>query len=738
MKRVSREIEFHGGGVLGIVFVTILVSVCLGPAESRAWINDDVDENFPPAFSMVEKEYEPSERVLVDRRGIVLDELRTNPKVRRLSWTRLRDVSPAFREALLKSEDKRFFEHGGVDWLALGSAVLKLPFADRPRGASTLSMQLSQFLRERRARSRSRTVLEKVDQIRDALKLEAAWTKDEILEAYLNYVSFRGEVQGLRAAAKGFFRKEPSGLNTLESSILAVLVRAPNAPAEKVADRVCWLERKSGDACASLRRDVEALLGRPYVILPSGERLAPVLAARFLPEGTLAKGPTSREVATTLDAGIQRAALVALRQQMTALGPKNVGDGAILVIDNASGEVAAYVANAGFGWSSAPYVDGIRARRQAGSTIKPFLYGLAFERRLLTPASILDDSPSDFEADRSGTYRPRNFDNRFHGHVSARVALGSSLNVPAVRTLLLVREDQALEVLRKAGFGELRDAGYYGPSLGLGTLDASLWELTNAFRVLASGGLHRAARLRPDEPMGRATRVLSREASALVSDILSDREARYLSFGLESPLATRHWTAVKTGTSKDMRDNWCVGYSKRYTIGVWVGNFDGSPMWNVSGVDGAAPIWLDLMRTLEEGTGHSRRPKLPAGVVRASVRYLNSSGSETEVQELFLKGTEPRTLAQEVQEAAPSRARIDYPSDGLLVALDPDIPAKSQRLPFEIRGAAEGQTLTLDGNSLGLVNDEIAHLWLPEKGPHVLELKSAGGQTLDQVRFEVR
>ena len=197
----------------------------------------------------------------------------------------------------------------------------------------------------------------------------------------------------------------------------------------------------------------------------------------------------------------------------------------------------------------------------------------------------------------SGIYQPRNYDSQFKGLVTSRVALASSLNVPAVKALSLVGMEPFLSKLRQLGIKRLKESGdFYGPSLALGSADVSLWELVNGYRTLANEGIWDELRLRlKEESLSGKRKVFSREAAFLVSDILSDREARSLTFGLENPLATRFWTAVKTGTSKDMRDNWCIGYSKRYTVGVWVGNFNGEPMWNVSGITGAAPVWVEVM-----------------------------------------------------------------------------------------------------------------------------------------------
>jgi penicillin-binding protein 1C len=419
----------------------------------------------------------------------------------------------------------------------------------------------------------------------------------------------------------------------------------------------------------------------------------------------------------------------ALARPLAADRAQRVQDGAVLVVDNSSGDVLAYVGGSG-DLSSARHVDGIRARRQAGSTLKPFLYGLALEQRLLTPASLVEDTPLDV-AVAGGVYQPRNYDEAFRGLVSVRTALASSLNVPAVRTLGLVGEDAALEQLRRLGFDGLTEAGdFYGPSMALGSADVSLWELVNAYRALARGGLWSSSKLLAGDPEAAERRVYSERAAFLVSSILSDRETRSATFGLENPLATRFWAAVKTGTSKEMRDNWCVGYSRRYTVGVWVGNFSGEPMRNVSGVTGAAPVWAEVMAWLHRSAA-SVPPAPPAGLQAAPVSFPGAG--EADRVEWFIAGTEPRADAPAVAGGHP---RITVPVAGTIIAIDPDIPDDRQRMVFEATHAGPSVRWVLDGGDLGPGRDLV--VWRPLPGRHTLALVDEGARVVDRVRFEVR
>ncbi|MCB1748274.1 MAG: penicillin-binding protein 1C, partial [Gammaproteobacteria bacterium] len=381
--------------------------------------------------------------------------------------------------------------------------------------------------------------------------------------------------------------------------------------------------------------------------------------------------------------------------------------------------------------STAPAVDGAAAHRQAGSTLKPFLYGLALERGYLTPVSLLDDSPIDLETAR-GLYIPQNYDRDFKGLVSVRTALASSLNVPAVRTLVMVGVEALRERLVDLGYaGITEDGAYYGYSLALGSAEVSLLEQANAYRALANGGEWRPLRFTPDQPAAAPRRVMSAAAAFLVADILADPAARALTFGLDSALATPFWSAVKTGTSKDMRDNWCIGFSDRYTVAVWAGNFEGDAMGDVSGVQGAAPAWADIMRVLHAETP-SRPPAPPPGVVARQVRF--EPALEAPRTSWFVAGTE----LERVVVPAPAReiARITSPPNGVVIALDPDIPPDRQQVFVRSRGAADGAAFYLDGTRLGAA--DAAHAWAPRPGFHRLELREPGGRIADTVLFTVR
>jgi len=682
-----------------------------------------------PSFQAVRKGYSRSEAVLVDRHGEVIHELRVDRRGRRLDWVPLRDVSPALQSAVIYAEDRQFYRHGGVNWTSLGGAIRGMFGGSNPRGASTITMQLVAKLdNDLHPQNRRRTVPQKLKQIAAAQALEKRWSKAQILEAYLNLVTFRGELQGIAAASKGLFRKEPQGLDNVESLILAALVRSPNAGVDQVSSRACLLAEgmKLQTGQREILSKTNDVLSRPYLVLPQAS-LAPHVALRLLDAGRAMKGAGPDRLVSTLDAGLQDFASETLRRHLLSLKSRNMHDGAVLVVGNKTGEVLAYVGNIG-DRASARYVDGTQAMRQAGSTLKPFVYGLALEKHLLTPVSLLDDSPTDIPV-MGGAYRPKNYDNVFHGIVTARTALASSLNVPAVKTLNLVGVESFVEELRRLGFKNLRPADFYGPSLALGSADITLWDLVGAYRALANNGVWSPLRLSFGEEKGESRRVLSAEASFLVADVLSDRESRSRTFSLESPLSTRFWTAVKTGTSKDMRDNWCVGYSDRYTVGVWAGNFSGEPMWNVSGVTGAAPVWVEIMNWLHRDSP-SNAPKPPSGVVERTVQIAHIGQTR---KEWFIRGTETAVVREaEVQ----TNFRIVYPAPETVIALDPDIPLEQQKVFFEATPEKNTLQWLLDGQPAGPAGAVL--LWAPQRGKHTLALADSERRVYDSVTFEVR
>ena len=697
--------------------------------------------------------FHPSDTAILDRDGALLQRLRTDATVRRGPWIALADISPALRTAMLVSEDRRFYEHSGVDWRAVSSAAWGNLWNTRTRGASTLTMQLAGLLDDdlrggAGGRGGSRNLTQKVGQTIAATQLEGRWRKDQILEAYLNLVPFRGEIVGIDALSRTLFGKAAHGLDAREAAVAAALVRAPNATPARVGQRACELLRDMAQSDAERRKvdcavmDMFASAALQRRAFDASEGIAPHVARRAW-QAQRSAGDEPTEIRTTLRASLQRFAVATLQRHLRELRGRNVQDAGLVVLDNASGDVLAWVGSSGE-LSRATDVDAVTALRQPGSTLKPLLYAQAIAERRLTAASLIDDSSAQINT-ASGLYIPQNYDRQFKGMVSARTALAASLNVPAVRTLVMVSPESFARQLRAFGLPLKEGGGYYGYSLALGSAEVSLLALTNAYRTLANDGLYSGTQVLADRTRvanaaaAAPSRAIDADAAFIVGDILSDANARTRTFGVDSVLGTRFWTAVKTGTSKDMRDNWAVGWSQRYTVGVWVGNAGGAPMWDVSGTSGAAPIWAELMGFLHAREA-SRAPKPPAGLVRLPVRFGN--GLEAARNEWFVAGTEQAVFAPGARaddglrdSSAVNAARIAAPADGSIIALDPDIPPKNQRVRFQADGSGAALQWRIDGKTIA--RGERA-AWLPWPGRHVLELTDARGRILDTVKIEVR
>ena len=775
---------------------TLAVVLALAPSAPAAWAL--------PTFDEVRADFRPSDTQILSREGEVLQRLRTDATVRRGQWVPLADVSPALRQALVLSEDKRFYEHSGVDWRAASAAAWGNLWNQRTRGASTITMQLAGLLDgDWRQGPGGRTVVQKLGQTVAAQVLDRRWRKDQILEAYLNLVPFRSELVGVDALSRTLFGKAAHGLDDREAAVTAALVRAPNARAAVVARRACGVLRDMQAQAQQLSTTKKLQPGEPHPqrepvepprvdcdaldmfataalqrrAFDASEGVAPHFARYLLRQraaGGAPGGVVPERVQSTLRAPLQRFAVQTLQQQLRELRGRNAEDGALVVLDNATGAVLAWVGSSG-ALSQASEVDGVLTLRQPGSTLKPFLYAQAIAERRLTAASLVDDSPAQINT-ASGLYIPQNYDRQFKGWVSVRTALAASLNVPAVRTLVMVTPDAFHRQLGAVGL-PLRESGdYFGYSLALGSPEVPLLHLTNAFRTLANGGRMGPVAFAAPPAATKAgaasatTPALDPRAAFIVGDILSDGNARARTFGTDSVLATRFWTAVKTGTSKDMRDNWAVGWSQRYTVGVWVGNASGAAMHDVSGTSGAAPIWAAVMGFLH-AREPSRAPRAPPGLVRTPVRFgpapLAPAGSpplEAARDEWFVPGTQQalfaidsiahsayaeRARGQKDQKSSvgsattasaataatviTTGARITAPAPGTVVALDPDIPPARQRL--HLRASGQGLYWRMDGKPLGR-GPQVA--WLPWPGRHVIQITDAAGTVLDEVRIEVR
>ena len=512
-------------------------------------------------------------------------------------------VSPRFLTAILAVEDARFARHDGVDPVALARAAWQLARTGHVvSGGSTITMQVARL-----RYGLPRTFVGKIGELVLARRIEAGTSKGAILEAYVNRLPMGGDLTGVEAGARTYFGTPASELDLAHAAFLAAL---PNDPVrlDPYAHRAALEARRRAVLArmvltgAVSAEDAARAAAERIDVLPRSDGIAAAPHLLFRLAGGVPAGAT--RVRTTIDGELQAFAENAVQQVVGGLSERRARDGAAIVLDNRDGAIVAYVGSADyFARAGAGKNDGVVALRQPGSTLKPFLYELAFERRSVRPTTILADVPTTYGLPFSRAYSPGDYSERFAGPVRARIALADSLNLPAVRALSGVGVPVFLDRLRALGFAHLtKDADHYGLGLALGDGEVTLEELAGAYAAIANGGRPVRVHALADAHAARAdaARVGTAAEWALVTDVLADAHARARAFGVASLLRTSFPSAVKTGTSSDFRDTWTVGFTRDYTVAAWVGNFDGAPMQRVSGVTGAAPLWNRIIRHVAE------------------------------------------------------------------------------------------------------------------------------------------
>ncbi|MCK9495619.1 MAG: transglycosylase domain-containing protein [Dehalococcoidia bacterium] len=591
----------------------------------------------------------------------------------------LEDIAPVVLDATVAAEDQRFWEHPGVDPLAIGRAVLSI--RSDPSGASTLTQQLVR--RTYLDGTGLPLPLRKAREAVMSLALEARTSKDELLEAYLNDVFYGRGAYGIEAAAQAYFGVAARRLDLAQASFLAGLPRSPveydTSEGEALARQHYVLSRMVATGAVT-EAQADAAEATPLRVVPADPPIARHLAAAvyeelgaILPEHAADAGLV---IETTLDPALQREAERSVRARLEGLRDHNAGSAAVLALDPRDGRVLALVGSADYD-ATAGQINMAVEPRQPGSALKPLLYAAALERGY-TPASMLLDVPSTFTT-KSGPYRPANYDLQFRGPVPMRVALASSLNVPAVRTLDDLGVDALIQIAHRAGLDSLEAAEAYGLALTLGGGGVRLLDLTAAYGAFAQGGVRyepwliaRVLDYRGEVLYERGAPspipVTDEVTAFLVADMLSDPAARIPGFGASSVLNTSFGAGVKTGTSSEFRDNWTIGFTPERVVGVWVGNPAQQPMVHISGVDGAAPIWRDVMTAAVSGFPAAEFAP-PEGVVRETVCAPTG----------LLPGTNCPSTAPEWFRAdtAPQQVESYYHREGGVLAIDPPAEARA-------------------------------------------------------------
>ena len=578
-------------GLLGL-FSTLCLAVFVALA---AWSV----ANLPPApvFADMVRQHPGSYRWVLDRDQRLLSAQRVNPHYRQLPWLPLAGFAPQLQAAVVQNEDQRFFGHAGVDWQALGGSAFAVLQGQR-RGGSTLTMQLVRLLAP--PGDMPRTTLGKWNQMTTAWQLERHWSKAQILEAYLNLAPLRSDVRGLHTGAALWFNQGstalglPQEVSAATTAWLVALLPAPQAPMHQVSARACRIALRQAllPSCDSLG-----------AALPGDSRFA-VNTTRQTRQHLLpvVHSKSAGVWHSRVSLGVQQITETALADLLDELKPAHVRNAAAVVLDNASGDVLAYVGSAGPS-SGAASLDVARALRQPASAIKPLLYAAAFDAGRLHPSDWLPTRPKTF-APRLPTeppFRPRHEGPPAPAQVHPREALGGSMNVPAVQVLQNLGIEPFAQTLLTLKLAQAQTVHQAGLALALGAHEVSLLNLTNAYRSLANGGVSGPVRWvlpGPSDPKLTTARVFTAQTAALVTHILADPGPRNRAFGEANPLNTAFASSAKTGTSNGARDNWALGYTGRHTVGVWIGNADGQAMRDVLGPNGAAIAWRSIVENL--------------------------------------------------------------------------------------------------------------------------------------------
>lgn len=654
-------------------------------------------------------------------------------------------------------EDKRFFIHHGVDPFALTRALCdNIRNLRITSGGSTITMQVAKMALGLKGRG----ILNKLIEIVYAVKLELHLNKQEILEIYLNRVPYGNQNYGVESASRFYFHKPARELSLGECCALAVIPKAPSRlnpyhhRARVIGEKERLLKRllKKGviDSLAFAMAVKESL----NLIPPGFDFQAPHFVDYLLGRlGKLGiKDPT--RIITTLDLGLQQDLEKMLNTTLRSLAGYKINQGAILVMDQRTGEILAMVGSRDYFDEQEGQVNGCLSLRQPGSSIKPFLYILGLEAGI--PASyVLPDTLIEFRLSDGTRFAPRNYSNTFHGPTRAREALASSFNVPTVYLLDMLTPQRFHNFLKMIGFNNLNhQSHFYGLVLGLGAAEVTLLQLVNGYRAIGREGFYQKERviltaydkngceMRINDGLPR--KVFDRDAAYIVTDILSDNASRIKAFGDDSPLNIPFPCASKTGTSKNYRDNWCLGFTDDYVVGVWVGNFDGRPMQGVSGISGAAPLYRDIMIELHR----DHEPAIfeePQSIVHLKIcartgKVARESCSEV-IDEIFIPGTEPRETCdlQTGHQAPPGDFRITSPTNGDIFKIDPQATGSNQRIKFSVSGRVDEVIFILDGVEIERRETPFAVFWIPQPGDHELVVVGKAGDLKQEgrVRFKV-
>lgn len=673
---------------------------------------------------------------IYDRNGVLIRELLSDEEGVS-KWVSIDSLPEYTKLAFIIKEDRNFEKHWGVDYPALlRSAVINLKKGRIVSGASTITMQVSRMTYPIKSYP---VLLRKILEIFIAGKMEMWKDKEQILETYLNRMYFGNMIHGIESASIMYFGKSAVNLSIKESAILACIPQAPSLFNPYVSDEL----EKRADGLIDELQDNGIISAEQCMLAkkeePDYARFRLTFNAPHFTDMVLAlqRDDEKCDIYTTLDLNLQKYIQDIVSTTLLQFADREVNNAAVMIMDAQNGDILAMCGSADyFNDEIGGKYNAVFGIRSPGSALKPFTYALALMNGY-NASSIIIDEPVYFK-EPYGDYKPENYDKSFHGPVSLRRALACSYNVPAVILLNSIGYTKLYELLMKLDFPAGGKPEQYGLAITLGSYCVRLYDLVRAYSVFPNLGIMTQPRMFVSDSVLRKE-AIPEYSAYIISDILSDNEARAPAFNRENPFKLPFFAGVKTGTSKNYKDNFAIGFTERYIIGVWVGNNNQRPMQDVSGITGAGALFRNIVIALREMYDTGSRPVMPSGVKYGDACALSGQPAgpycRNTFRELFRQGViEQCGICAGISDVSRDKAYIDYPDEGDIFVPDNDIDRENQKLTVRIKGAEETMIVKIDEQEYSAVERIIFQL---EKGAHTISLYDSE-KVIDRISFEVR
>ena len=712
-----------------------------------------------------------SSLLLLSEEGIPIRIFRDRESGAYSEWMPLEEYPEKLIDVVIRAEDKRFYYHFGVDPVAvLRSFYLNIKNLRIVSGASTISQQMVRIAYADSIPDNA--LLRKLYEVIYSVKLELYFSKDDILEAYINRVPLKYNRMGMAAASREIFSKSPEFLSTEESIALAVLIRQSRVSKNIFKKRFLYLRSLTGQSQTLDREAENQIIASVFKSSAGSKEETLTLQNEKSPHFTEWMSGNfksmSGRIQTHISSRLSDEILSILNRELMTLEYNRAGNGAVVVLEIADNQnlfnsqksllLKAMIGSRDFQSEDAGQVNGALALRNAGSTLKPFIYALSMEKLGLRPYSILDDSKISLAGREGGMYQPKNYDLNYWGKITLREALATSRNIPAVKLLNDSGIEEFYKLLKKMNVDHMMHSPeYYGPGMALGSAGLSLLELTRLYSVFPAHGTLLPLEIGHDESdkkivFGSENKIFPEEFAYKITHILADQDVRRKAFGNRSFLDFPYDVAAKTGTSKDYRDSWTVGYTSKYIVGVWVGNFSGDTMQSISGVFGAGRIFQLVMRILEKEkrnrflypddwktisicriSGHKAKDNCPA--------YSEIFTGEEKIPEDCggnHTGADEEYYAASQNNSYDDAHFIQSPQNGEVYLLDPHSPDDIQGIPLEIKFPdANEYEYAVNGKKMNPARSEIKQFLKLKEGMHKIEIFRYN-EMVESVEFEVK